>query len=172
MSDPNLSTPSPRAPRRRGRGLRIALVLSLAVNLLVIGVVAGGAWKMRNFDGGRPPHGQVDIRALWQAMPRDARSALRERNREDGLHPDRPSREERRARMAELNAQLIEALRREPFDAEAFATLMQGDRAALERRLAAANAAFAAQLAGLSPAQRQALAGELEEEWEDRLPRR
>lgn len=177
MTEPTVQTPTPKPARKPGRGLRIALVLSLMVNLLVIGVVAGGAWRVRQFDG--PPPGQPDIRALWHAMPREARSALRERTREMGMPGEpgahgsqRPSREERRARAAEMNAGLIASLRAEPFDPAAFAALMEGDREALERRLRAANAAFASQLSELTPAQRAAMAAELEETWEDRLPPR
>ena len=166
MSDP-LNTPDAPAPKPRkpGRRLRLALIASLAVNLLVIGVLAGGAWRSKQFEPGPP--GQPDIRALWHAMPREARSELRERSRERGPMGERPSREERRERAAAMNASLLAALRSEPFDPAQFAALMQGDRDALQQRIDAANAAFAAQLAALTPAQRAEMADELEERWDD-----
>ncbi|MCB1391359.1 MAG: hypothetical protein KDK12_19785 [Rhodobacteraceae bacterium] len=161
-----MTPPLPVPPRRPGRGLRLALVLSLMVNVLVLGILAGGAMRASRFDGPLP--GQADVRALWQALPGEARSTLRAMGRERGFpgeHGPRPSREERRERAAALNARLLEALRGDPFDAEAFARLMQGDREALERRLDAAHAAFAEQVAALSPAERQDMAARLAAIW-------
>lgn len=169
MSEP-VTNPNP-APRKPGRGLRIALVASVMLNLLVLGVLAGGAMRAAHFDPQLP--GQPDVRALWRALPSGARSELRAMGREQGFpgeHGPRPSREERNARAAAMNARILAALRAEPFDAEAFVTLMHGDRDALQRRLDAAHEAFAAEIAGLSPAERAAMAARLAEIWHDRLP--
>ncbi|MCW1932551.1 periplasmic heavy metal sensor [Pararhodobacter zhoushanensis] len=159
-------TPTPATPRLRkpGRGLRIALVLSLMVNLLVVGVLVGGAMRASRMDGFVP--GQPDMRALWWALPDDSRDALRasvNRRGMPGDHGHRPSREERRARNAELNARMLAGLRADPFDPQAFATVMAGDRDERARRLDTVHADFAAQVAQLTPEQRRAMADRFEE---------
>lgn len=163
------SAPAPR-PRKPGRGLRVALVLSVMLNLLVVGVLAGGAIRGPH-DGPAGLPGQPDIRALWRALPSDARADLRSMGGERGFPGERaprPSREERRARAAEMNARILTALRADPFDAPGFSQLMDGDREALARRLDAVREAFAAEVADLSPAERQAMADRLQEYWAER----
>lgn len=174
MSGPEITPPvaAPVAPARR-RGLRIALIVSLMANLLLVGILAGGVMRYARFDP--PVPGQPDYRALWHALPDRAQDELRALSRERGFpgdHASRPSREERRARFEAANARIIALLRAEPFDAEAFGAVLNGDREALERRLNAARRAFAEQVAHLSPAERQAMAARLEADWGDRLPRR
>lgn len=152
--------PPPKSPRRRG--LKIALILSLAVNLLLIGLLAGGAMRTARLDevaGGRP-----DLRALWRALPDEARDHLRETARGSGSAGaySRPDREARRARAAMLNAALAEALRAEPFDLQGFASLLAGDRDEAARRIDAAHQVLAGQIGALSPADRAALAARFE----------
>lgn len=158
MTEP-LPTPTPKPPRRRG--LKIALVLSLAVNLLLIGLLAGGAMRAARLDevaGGRP-----DLRALWRAMPDEARDHLRETARGSGLAPHgRPDRDSRRARTVALNAALAAALRAEPFDTQGFASLLAGDRDEAARRVDAAHQVLAGQIQALSAAEREALATRFE----------
>ena len=151
--------------KKRLRRMRLALIVSVMVNVLVIGVMVGGAIRHR------PPSmsfGQVDMRAMWRAMPDTMRSEMREAAREHGFGGERLSREERRARSRQLNERILAALRSEPFDAGAFVALLDGDRAMIEERLGAANAAFTHQLGALSPAERQAMADRLSEIWENR----
>lgn len=155
-------SPPPPPPRKGRRGLRVALILSLTVNVLLIGLLAGGAMRAARLDeaiGGRP-----DLRALWRAMPDEAREHLRETARGTGmtLSHGRPDREGRRARAAMLNAALVEALRAEPFDVETFASLLAGDRDDAARRVDAAHRVLAGQIATLSAAERAALARRFE----------
>lgn len=155
------------------RGLRIALILSLAVNLMLIGVLVGGVIRYAH----RPPTVamQTDFRNLWRALPSDARTNLRETVRDPGFPSDRrprPSREERRERVERMNADIIAALRADPFDGEVLAVLLDGERDAITRRMQAARAAFVAQVAALSSAERAEMARSLERAWDDRLPQR
>ncbi|PWE28703.1 hypothetical protein C4N9_12030 [Pararhodobacter marinus] len=163
MSDPQNPTPRPPRPDRRLRRLRLALIASVMVNVLVIGVLVGGAIRHKPFS---PPPGQVDMRAMWRAMPDEMRREMRAFVRERG-GGERLSREERRARAREVNDRLLTALRSEPFDADAFVALLEGDRAMIEQRLGAANEAFTRQLAAMSPAQRRAMADRLAEDWDE-----
>lgn len=150
-------TPPP--PRRPGRGLRIALALSLTVNLLVVGVLAGGVMRMARLDP--MVSGQPDMRALWRALPDEARDDLRQMARSQGFggdHGPRPDRETRRARAAASNARMIEALRAEPFDPANFLAVLSSDRDDMASRLDAAHAALAERIAALTTAERQAMA--------------
>jgi len=167
MSGPD--TPTPAKPR----GLRIALIASLMVNLLLIGILAGGVMRFARHEP--PVPGQPDYRSLWRALPDRAQEDLRAQSRDRGFPGDRdgrPSHEDRRARMEATNARIIALLRSDPFDAAGFTAALTGDREALARRLDAARLAFAERVAALTPAERQAMAAQLETDWADRLPRR
>jgi uncharacterized membrane protein len=133
MTDPAPNAPAP-APRT-GRGLRWLLVVSLALNLLFLGLAAGGAARM--WRGG--PIGQTapaaELQLLWRALPEDDRRAMRQDDSayrsqamqgggvSDG-HVSRSDREEVRSRLAGDVVALRTLLLAEPFD-----------RAALEARL-------------------------------------
>ena len=144
------------------RGLRIALMMSLMLNLLVIGVLICGVMRVSRMEAMMPPD-QPDIRSLWRVLPDGARDELRSmaRTRGFGDAGPRPSRDERRARAAAATDALVSALRADPFDPAGFARLMTGDREARNRRVDAANAAFAAEVARLTPADRMAMAERL-----------
>ena len=163
--------PTPK-PARSRRGLRIALVLSLMVNVLLIGVLAGGMMRVSHFVPS--PHVQPDFRSLWRALPDEARDDLRAMARTGGF-PDepggRPSREDRRARVAAVNTAIIEMLRRDTFDSEAFAALLGSERDHVAHRLDAAQAAFAARVNALTHEQRLEMAETLEDNWRDRAAR-
>lgn len=107
--------PAPATARRTGRWLKIALVASLAINLLIIGAACAAAWRFRHmpppppglqgtllgFAGTLPPGRRLE---LWQAT-RDERQAME------------PLRAEIRSAMVSLRSALVA----EPFDREQFA---------------------------------------------------
>ncbi|MGY6536435.1 MAG: periplasmic heavy metal sensor [Pararhodobacter sp.] len=148
-----------KARQGSGRGWRVALMLSLAVNLLFVGVLAGGAWR-----GWRapPPQGPVhEMRALWQALPDEARIALRaelraRRAAENGTDDGRPARNER------PSARLSPLLRADPFDAQGFAAALEDMRDTRADRAAQGQAALVAQIAALPAAERAAVADRLD----------
>lgn len=142
-----------------GRRWRVALVLSLAVNLLFVGMLAGGAlrgWRAP------PPQGPVhEMRALWQALPDETRTALRaefrdRRAAETGTEGERPARSER------PTARLSPLLRADPFDAEGFAAALDDMRDTRADRAADGQAALVAQIAALPAAERAAVADRLD----------
>lgn len=116
MSDPTTPTPAP------SKGVKIALVVSLALNLAVAGLAAG-AWLK---DGG--PHGgprDFSFGPFSEALSQDDRRAIRK-----ALFDRAPSfREAREAARAEFGALLV-ALRADPFDPAALRTAL----AAIEKR--------------------------------------
>jgi len=167
-SNPTLKT----RPARSRRGLRIALVLSLMVNVLLIGVLAGGMARYARFAPDvmtRP-----DFRSLWHALPDEARTDLRAlaRNDEDNDdHDRRPPRAARRERAEAVNGQILEMLRTEAFDEAEFADLLGSERARNALRLDRAQTAFADRVASLTYAQRLEMAQSLEERWARRPSR-
>ncbi|WP_071673586.1 periplasmic heavy metal sensor [Nioella nitratireducens] len=115
-------------PRKRpGRGLKIALGLSLALNLLVLGAV-GGAVLNGGPDGRL--HDRMDLARTLGLGPVGAaldgadRDALMDRARQD--------RDDLRARREGLLADTLafaEAVRSDPFDRSAAAALLEDQRA-------------------------------------------
>lgn len=155
MTDP--VPPLPPRPSRAGRWL---LAASLALNLLFVGLIAGGALRVWN----APRHGMMpmsEMAMLWRALPEAERRALRP---DTGGPPARSEgREARAARQAAQAAELGALLTAEPFQ-----------RAALEARLAAAQARSAERgaealarmldrIAAMPPADRAAMAARLGE---------
>jgi hypothetical protein len=156
MSD----APAPRAP---GRWLKAALVVSLALNLAVAGIVAGALLGERR-DARRPPPAELArelglgpyTRALDIADRRALGAAVRERVRA-ASGP--------RAIRAEIRqdfAQVLAALRAEPFDPGRVAALIaaQGARAEARRELGAA--LLLERLAAMDAGARAAYADRLE----------
>lgn len=144
------------APVRSGRGMRIALILSLAVNLLFMGLLSGamlgGHWRGR--------HGMamdVGFGPLTAALSRDDRRALRQ-----GYFQAAPDhRAERDAAVADFSA-LVTALRAEPWDRATFeAVLMrQGERG--QKRLGQGRAILLAHIDGLSEQDRRGFADRID----------
>lgn len=100
------------------RGWKIALALSLSLNLLVAGLVAG---TLLSHDGtsGRPPfirdEGMSPLTRALEKEDRDAlRAALRARNQD---------RSGQRRNIRRLNIKLVNALRADPFDVSELARI-------------------------------------------------
>lgn len=157
-------------PARRGRTLRIVLVLSLALNLLVLGVMAGAFFRAGQVE--HPRHTASDLRALWWALPDEARRDLRGAldPRDGDALPVTP--DDRRARAAARHDTILTLLRAEPFDVEAFATAIQDERSERAERIDRAHAAFVARVVALSPGERAAMAERLESGRDRRQMRR
>ena len=120
------------APKARVPGwLLAALFISLALNLIVVGSLAGALWRFR----GPPPAATAVIPNLIgyaSTLPSERRKELWEQTREERDHI-RPFRRQVRAAREET----IKLLLSKPFDAAAF-------RAAQERQAEAENRARAA----------------------------
>ncbi|RMH48675.1 MAG: periplasmic heavy metal sensor [Alphaproteobacteria bacterium] len=133
--------PRPASPRR----LRIALAVSLAVNLLVIGTLAGLLLRHG------PPRGPdtfpvFGLRHVLRSLPEEDRAPLREAATalQAEIAPLRAQLRADRDRMAEL-------IRTEPFDAEALRALLARQQDRLDKAAAIAADRIVATLAGLSP---------------------
>lgn len=139
-----------------GRATRIALILSLTLNLLILGIV-GGAMVGH--------HGRDDIRRVrdvgfgpyTEALSPEDRAALREAFVRAA--PDfRDRREEARADIARLAA----AIRAEPYDRAAVEAVMDAQAARIEERLLLGRGLMLDRLDAMGPEARAAFAGRLE----------
>ena len=152
MTDPVLSPSSPRK-------LRIALALSLAVNLAIGGVLAGSFLR----DG--PPGGGRDfgLGPISEALSREDRKALRAAF--VAQHPDIGA--GRQAMRGDIDA-LLAALRATPFDPAA----LDGALAAIAQRngalIATGRAVLAERIKAMDPAKRAAFADRLEKKMQQR----
>lgn len=148
-------------PRRRW--VQIALVASLAVNLLVAGLVVGalfgrhhrGDHDFRHRDRGLMSMG---LHVYGGAMDRADRRALRS--------AAIARRDELRAGRGELHghfAQMITLLRAEPFSAEALTEAMEAQRVTVSRQIGIGQDLLIERISAMSPAARRAFADRMEE---------
>ncbi len=100
------------------RWLRILLVVSLAINLAVIGTLAGTAYRVKDRWAGKAPRPPSLSVTLFRALDRETRHRLMR-----GATGDHPN--IRAQREADRQA-LFETLRAEPFDVEAVAQVVDG----------------------------------------------
>lgn len=139
---------------KRRLWLRIVFGLSLALNLLVLGVAVGAALRFGGPDGARRPP-QVVGAALYRELPRDDRRAFRQAM-EKSPQARGPSRKAVAGQIAAL-------LRTTPFDMSALQALLDDHAAKRGQWQMAANRALIAQLAQMDPQERAAYADRVEE---------
>jgi uncharacterized membrane protein len=158
MTDVPNTPATPPAPT--ARWVKVALVLSLGLNLLILGIV-GGAWLSpdgprgaRMDEAGRDIGATPFLRAL---APEDRRALFQSfRREEESL---RQNREELRLRFEALLA----SLRADPFDPWAVESLLQLQRSAAAERQTIGERLLVEQLTKMTPEARDAFADRLEE---------
>lgn len=142
----------PVAPKS-GRGLRIALAVSLALNLGVAGLLAG-AWLRSGPHGGPRDLGFGPFAA---ALTAEDRAALRR------AFLDRaPEFRDARAAMRADMAGILAALRADPFDAAGLKAALDQTGTRMAGRLALGQSLVFDRVAAMSPADRMAFADRLE----------
>jgi uncharacterized membrane protein len=142
-------------------GVRVLLIVSLAINLLVAGVIAGGL--IMGPMGGRPPGVDLTLGPFARALaPDDRRAIARDLMERADLGPMRRS--ERQADLAELAA----ALRADPFDSAALAEIMARQRARVRSLEGAVEAAVLERLSAMTAEERAGVADRLEREMDHR----
>lgn len=148
------TTPNEASAKPRRRWLTPVLIASLALNLLVLGAVAGWAWRHGPGGPWRGPHGGAErILRLLPEEKRDAAAAIIARYKEGDA-----------ARDAEAKAAhdaVIQALTAEPFSRTALEqALTRAGSAELGRRMQPAMLAEIAET--LTVGERKDLAGSIE----------
>ncbi|MFD1911516.1 periplasmic heavy metal sensor [Halodurantibacterium flavum] len=158
MAEPHETARAPRRPRAP-RWMQILLFLSLAVNLVGLGVLAGGVIT-RGGPGGPPPVVLRDISlgAYSEALSPEDRAALRSAFRQN-VPALRDLRDQQRAEQARL----LEALRAQPFSPDAVAAILETQRGRLLRATEIGHGALLARLTEMDNAARAGFADRLEE---------
>jgi len=131
------------------RWIKIALVVSVAANLGIAGVIGGAALRapeMRNNNLQSPDGVAMLARAMPTAHQRELREDLRGRRGDLG-----PDREELRF----LRDRFIVALRAEPFDIDAVNTVFADQRAMLSKLTEAGHDSVVEQIDRMSPKDRK-----------------
>ncbi|MHA7877141.1 periplasmic heavy metal sensor [Roseivivax sp.] len=146
MAETQGTPPAPRTPR----WLKLVLFASLALNLAVLGLVAGTVINRGPPHRAEAPPGVVYMRALPAEDRRAVFRSLRDARR--GLA--QPGREGARA---------LEMLRADPFDAAGFAALIERQNRQGDALRDAGQAALIARLDEMGPEGRAAYADRLEE---------
>ncbi|SIT18491.1 periplasmic heavy metal sensor [Paracoccus saliphilus] len=149
--------PEPAEPTRRWSSVKLILCVSLALNLLVAGLFVGGLIRQSPSGDHRGSAGRGDIGAtVIMALPRDTRHALREELKQDGEF------DKNRDRLSAM-PDLLDELRSEDFDAQAFVDVLSEIRQSRDERLAKIEEAVSRGIAAMSTAERSAYADQLEE---------
>ena len=155
MSDPQTPTPPPvPAVPATSRGVKIALALSVALNLAVAGL-AVGAWLGDGPHRGMPR--DMSFGPFSEALDDDDRKAIRKAL----LSRLGEFREQRDAARAEFEALLV-ALRADPFDAGALKTALAALEARNAERLELGRSLIETRLIEMTPEERAAFADRLE----------
>ncbi|WP_226780489.1 periplasmic heavy metal sensor [Oceaniglobus trochenteri] len=145
-----------------GKSGRILLVLSLAANLLVVGVVVGAKLSDRGgHDDRRGPEQalrEIGNVPFVMALPRDDRSALIKELGGTRSKAFRANRE----RLRERFEAVLALLRADDFDAEALRALMAEQRETLFERQKLGEDLLIARLSGMSAKDRAAYADRLD----------
>jgi uncharacterized membrane protein len=150
MSEPNSTSPVSATPR----GVKIALALSVALNLGVAGL-AVGAWLGDGPHRGMPR--DMSFGPFSEALDDDDRKAIRKAL----LSRLGEFREQRDAARAEFEALLV-ALRADPFDAGALKTALAALEARNAERLELGRSLIETRLIEMTPQERAAFADRLE----------
>jgi len=153
----NAKTPYP-APKTR-RGFKIALALSLALNLCVAGLVAGAALRAHGDDGAaRRGVRDVNFGPFTEALSREQRRALLGRLGDGGT-----GLREMRAQMRSDLEDVVTALRAAPFDPAAVEAAFERQGARLSMRADAGRKALVDLVLAMSDTDRAEFVRRLEE---------
>lgn len=144
------------------RIMKIALVISVAFNLLILGVVVGALFHLRDGQGPRL-RGLGPMTPFVVALDDDLRDSVRAELRQG----DGDDRTELRTRFASV----IDVIRAEPFDSTRLEEVFARQRTAANESQQAGEAVLIQAIAGMGAAERTAYADKLQR-WMDKSRRR
>ncbi len=82
MSDPNIGTDSAAPKRKAPRWMKILLIVSLMLNLAMVGAIGARAWKIHRQGPGFSAMHALGVHAFLRKLPRERRHELREKFRQ------------------------------------------------------------------------------------------
>lgn len=147
----------PESKMKTGRWGRLLLVVSLGLNLAVIGAVVGVVLKGGPRNG--PPRYDLTVGPLTRALDDERRDAVRDVLRESGVF--RPA--DRQNIRNDMRA-IVESLRAEEFDQTAFRDALARQRERLQAGQDAVLEVFAAQIDEMSFEERLEFADRVEQQ--------
>ena len=137
---------------------KVIFVLSLALNVAIVGVVIGATWRFQGSGAQMASKvldsGSIYLRALGKKHRRELGRKMR---------PARGETKNSRAEIIQGFDQAIAVLRGEPFDSDAFEQVMQAHSTRAEMRMQEARSILLNHLIALSAAERAAYADRLEQ---------
>ncbi len=149
MADAKMPAPRP------SRLWRIVLVISLALNLAVLGLVVGAGASGRF--GKEPPRSfDLGLGPVARALDKDERRAIGRTMRQDRALRD--------FNLRNRVTDMVSALKAEPFEPDVFRELMAAQASRIAEVQATAQNAFIEQIAAMTPERRRAFADRLAEE--------
>ncbi|NOD92133.1 periplasmic heavy metal sensor [Ruegeria sp. HKCCD4884] len=140
-------------PKPKRRWMPVVLVVSLALNLLIVGVAVGTVLRLKGGDHAKAPPGFGP--ALYRALPKDDRKAMR--GELSGLHKKGTS-----GRKQDFEA-MSQALRTVPFDPGAVEVLLLQQAQATAALQEALQTQWLARVTAMSDEERQAYADRLQD---------
>lgn len=146
---------TPKQTAKPGRGLKIALGLSLAVNLAILGLVVGAMM-------GGGPRGSEDVRLRSLGLGPFGSALAREDRAGFAARLDRDALRQERRRMGDSLGAFRAALLAEPFDRAQAEAALGGARTAAEALQGLGHAALLDQIEAMPAHERAALAARLE----------
>ena len=135
--------------------VKILLVASLALNLLIIGLVAGAMFKKDRWRGSAP-RAELGMGPLTHALDPSDRRALGQKFRKQGKQSN-----DRRVRKKQFE-ELLSVLKADPFDAVKAAELLGSIRTGSQARMETAQGLLVEHLSSMSAQDRAAYADRLE----------
>ncbi len=141
------------SPKPKRRWMPVLLGVSLALNLLIIGIAVGATLRVKGGERAKAPPGFGS--ALYRALPKEDRKTLRG----DLSDRHRKGASSRYQDFAALN----EALRAEPFDPATIQTLLTRQAQSTAELQVALQNKWLARISAMTDAERTAYANRLEE---------
>ncbi|WP_299080052.1 periplasmic heavy metal sensor [uncultured Ruegeria sp.] len=140
-------------PKTKRRWMSVVLIVSLALNLLIVGVAVGTVLRVKGSDHAKAPPGFGP--ALYRALPKEDRKAMR--GELSGLHKEGSN-----ARTQGFEA-ISAALRAVPFDPVAVEGLLQQQAQATADLQSELQAQWMVRVTAMSDEERQTYAERLQE---------
>jgi len=154
-------------PPQRSRWMKPVLVVSLALNLAVVGLVAGALIRggpMMRAEMGRDGGRDLGLGLLAEGLSRADRLALRR-----AMVASNPDIANWRERAGKEFAGVLAALRAEPFDPDGLLVVLEAQSGRMQARLDNGRRILVARIADMTAAERAEFASRLEERVQ-RLP--
>lgn len=153
MTDTTTPAPAPRSPL----WMKIALAVSVALNLAVVGMAGGAAWRFHSDGGPSGPVRDLGFGPFSEALAPDDRAAMRK----EFFETRGDFRQVRREMRADFTAMLA-ALRAEPFEATALQAVLDRQRARGAEMAEVGSRLLGARIAAMTADERRAFADRLE----------